>query len=126
MSETFGNVILEAFASGLPVVAFDSPGVNERVVHNHNGLLVSPQEDFSEALWALCYDNLLRRRLSYTARHSAELQDWEPIFDGLVCRYRQHVLGRTAGLGLRCSPALKRTASILIPKSLITPLQKKA
>jgi glycosyltransferase involved in cell wall biosynthesis len=96
-SETFGNVILEALASGLPVVAFDSPGVNERVLHDHNGLLVPPRGDLAEALATMCRDAALRRRLSEAARRSAESYDWEPIFDRLVSRYRQHALSASPG-----------------------------
>jgi glycosyltransferase involved in cell wall biosynthesis len=94
-SETFGNVVLEALASGLPVVGFDSPGVNERVAHDHNGLLVPMESDFAQALSQVCDDDGLRRRLTGAARRSAESQDWEPIFDRLEKQYRQQALAYT-------------------------------
>jgi glycosyltransferase involved in cell wall biosynthesis len=93
-SETFGNVVLEAQSSGLPVVAFDSPGVNERVAHEHNGLLVPAGGDFAAALRGVCENDSLRRRLTEEARRSAELQDWEPIFDRLEEQYRQEASRR--------------------------------
>lgn len=40
-SETQGMVVTEAMAAGLPVVAFDAPGVREVVVNDKNGLLLS-------------------------------------------------------------------------------------
>jgi glycosyltransferase involved in cell wall biosynthesis len=93
-SETFGNVVLEAQASGLPVVAFDSPGVNERVAHDYNGLLVPADGDFASTLEEICERDDLRRRLTGAARHSAEVQDWEPIFDRLEMQYREQAHGR--------------------------------
>ena len=40
VSETMGNVVVEAMAAGLPVVAFDSEGVRDSVLHNETGILV--------------------------------------------------------------------------------------
>ena len=40
VSETMGNVVVEAMAAGLPVVAFDSEGVGDSVLHNETGILV--------------------------------------------------------------------------------------
>ena len=45
LSETFGNVTLEALASGLPVVAFDTAAAAEHVAHGASGLLVSPGDE---------------------------------------------------------------------------------
>ncbi len=49
-SETQGMVVTEAMAAGLPVVAFDAPGVREVVINNNNGLLLS--ETSAKALTA--------------------------------------------------------------------------
>src|SRR5262249_30177260 len=87
LSETFGNVVLEAQASGLPVVGFNCQGVSERVTPEHDGLLVAPGGDLTPALRRLCDDVELRRRFGEEARRKAEAQDWKPIFDELESRY---------------------------------------
>jgi glycosyltransferase involved in cell wall biosynthesis len=89
LSETFGNVILEAQASGLPVVGFEDKAVLERVHHGCDGLLVPLGGDLAEPLLRLCQDQALRNRLAAAARLTAERQDWKPIFDELEERYRR-------------------------------------
>jgi glycosyltransferase involved in cell wall biosynthesis len=96
LSETFGNVMLEAQASGLPVVGFDCQGVNERVTPEVNGLLVPVSDDLAPALWRLCQDRDLRQRLGRAARARAEQQDWKPIFDELEQRYLRLVEGQVS------------------------------
>ncbi len=88
LSETFGNVVLEAQASGLPVVGFDSQGVNEQVVPGENGYLVRVGGDLVPPLARLCEDAALRRRMGEAARRRAEGLDWKPIFDDLEERYQ--------------------------------------
>jgi glycosyltransferase involved in cell wall biosynthesis len=87
LSETFGNVILEAQASGLPVVGFDCQGPNERVTPEIDGLLVPMGGDLMPALRRLCADRALRERFGRASRAKAEGQDWQPIFDELERRY---------------------------------------
>jgi glycosyltransferase involved in cell wall biosynthesis len=87
LSETFGNVLLEAQASGLPVAAFDCEGPNERVTPEIDGLLVPAGGDLMPALLRLCQDRELRKRFGAAARAKAEAQDWRPIFDELEGRY---------------------------------------
>jgi glycosyltransferase involved in cell wall biosynthesis len=88
MSETFGNVLLEAQASGLPVVGFDCSGVDERVESGVDGLLVPVGGDLAPALMRLCEDRALRERFAQAALAKARAQDWQPIFDELERRYR--------------------------------------
>lgn len=64
------NVILEAFAAGLPVVSSDLPGIAEAVRHERTGLLAAPgdAEALRGALRRLLTDTDLRERLIRDAR----------------------------------------------------------
>ncbi len=85
-NETFGNVVLEAMASGLPVVAPDTGGQVDHVQHEVNGLIY-PAED-SDALVAavarLAADLPWARQLGAAGRVYAEGQRWDRILDGLI------------------------------------------
>ncbi|MGC8505012.1 MAG: glycosyltransferase family 4 protein [Acidithiobacillus sp.] len=92
-SETFGNVVLEAMASGLPVLAYDCPGVNEQFRHGEEGVLLPRDGDFAAAMEALCREPDLRRAMGNRARQRAEGCSWEAVFDELLAHY-QGVLER--------------------------------
>ena len=65
LTETFGNVVLEAMASGLPVVALRAGGVGETVRPGETGLLVEPSdppEKMADALLSLVERPDERRR----------------------------------------------------------------
>jgi glycosyltransferase involved in cell wall biosynthesis len=73
--EAFGNVIVEMFAAGLPVVAFDvNYGPREIIRDGENGILVRALEpkDLAEALSKLLKDVDLRRKMGANARQEAE------------------------------------------------------
>jgi glycosyltransferase involved in cell wall biosynthesis len=68
------NVVVEALAAGLPVVATDVGGVGEAVVHGHNGLL-APARDVgavADHLGSLLRDAPRRRMMGTRARETAE------------------------------------------------------
>lgn len=69
-SEAFGLVILEAMASGLPVVVSDLPGPASLVSHEETGFIVPPldSEKLSKALFALLRDSHLRAEMGERAR----------------------------------------------------------
>jgi glycosyltransferase involved in cell wall biosynthesis len=88
-TETFGNVALEAMASGLPVAGVASGGVTDFLFHGYNALL-SPQgsrEAFLENLVTFMEDSALRLNLAEKARKSALARDWNSVFDGLLNTY---------------------------------------
>jgi len=71
--EGFGNVLVEAMACGVPIVATSSPGTREIVTDGVDGLLVEQHEPeaVASALERALSDEPLRRRLSDAARRSA-------------------------------------------------------
>lgn len=73
-SEPFGRSVLEAQASGTPVVGGRGGGIPEFVEHEVTGLLVPPSDPqaFAAALQRLLDDEDLRERLSRSARAQAE------------------------------------------------------
>jgi glycosyltransferase involved in cell wall biosynthesis len=99
LTETFGNVILEAMASGLPVVAVRAGGPGETVRPGETGFLIGPDqppERFAAALLTLVDDAPLRRRLADSARAYACSQTWDAIMGALRQRYLAIVESRTA------------------------------
>jgi glycosyltransferase involved in cell wall biosynthesis/predicted metal-dependent phosphoesterase TrpH len=81
-TDTFGNVILEAQASGLPVIVSDSGGPKELVAHKANGLITKSHdvEDFTDAIRALVTDQTLRERMANSARDSVIDRSWPRAF----------------------------------------------
>ena len=85
-TETFGNVCLEALASGLPAVVADRGGVRETVVPGRTGLRVRPgdPDGFAEGCLRLLRCEEERRRLAEGARAEATSRSWAAILDGVL------------------------------------------
>jgi len=81
-TDTFGNVIIEAQASGVPVVVSDSGGPKELVDDKTNGLVTKSHdvEDFTRAIRALIVDPALRERMGGCARQSVVDRSWPNAF----------------------------------------------
>jgi len=90
-TETFGNVILEAFASKLPVLAVNRGGVVDNIIHGKTGWLVKAQdvEAFRAGIITLVENQLLRAQLANSARHYAEKMSWEKILADLTSSYQE-------------------------------------
>jgi glycosyltransferase involved in cell wall biosynthesis len=88
--ETFGNVVLEAMASGLPVVAPRSGGLLDFTRHGEHGLLFAPDslEAFIAAAQLLAADAPLARRFGANGRRQAELLSWERVSEKLLADYQ--------------------------------------
>ncbi|GAB6083229.1 glycosyltransferase family 1 protein [Desulfuromonas carbonis] len=89
LSETFGNVVLEALASGLPTVAFNVPGPRDILLSGESGILVEEQSAtaLAAALQSLVDDAQMRQRLGRAARLYAEDQNWEEINSAVRDQY---------------------------------------
>ncbi|HAK07683.1 MAG TPA: glycosyl transferase, partial [Spartobacteria bacterium] len=81
-TDTFGNVIIEAQASGVPVIVSDSGGPKELVEDNVNGLITKSHdvEDFSRAIRELVVDPARRERMGSRARQSVIDRTWPAAF----------------------------------------------
>ena len=89
-TETFGNVVTEAMASGLPLVGAAAGGVRDTVHEGKTGLLTSPRDpnSFAAGLLRLAEDDEERRRMGRKARLDAESRDWDRILYGVIEVYR--------------------------------------
>lgn len=96
-TETFGNVVLEALASGLPVIGVNSGGVKDSIKHNHNGILCAPRdiESFSNGILRLIEEDSLLSSLSYNAREYTLKKSWDHIFKTLISDYEEVLLQNT-------------------------------
>jgi len=83
LTETFGNVTLEAMASGLAVVAYDYAAAQQYLAHERSGLLApfDDGEEFVGLATALAADPARAASLRLQARASAERIDWDNVFD---------------------------------------------
>jgi glycosyltransferase involved in cell wall biosynthesis len=88
-NETFGNVVLEAMASGLPVIAPRSGGLVDHVINGKNGFLFEPDDltDLTNLVGWLISDRFYIRRLGAAARTYAKLQSWQTVLDALLDEY---------------------------------------
>jgi glycosyltransferase involved in cell wall biosynthesis len=89
-TETFGNVTLEAMASGLPCVCADATGSRSLVVHGVTGYLAQPRNAaaFAEHIAALAADRALRARLGEAARGRSLEFDWDETMARILGYYR--------------------------------------
>jgi len=94
-TETFGNVILEAFASGLPVVGADACGTRDLVTHGVNGLLARPNDgpDLANRIAELLGDRARLARLGEAAERTALRYQWPAVNRGLLESYRRVIDG---------------------------------
>lgn len=70
--ETFGRVVIEAMACGLPVICHKLGGYADWIIHAQNGFLFSTDDEAREILDSLVADRLLRQSVGANARRTVE------------------------------------------------------
>jgi phosphatidylinositol alpha 1,6-mannosyltransferase len=98
VTETFGNVTLEAMACGLPVVAARATGSASIVKHGTTGFLVEPGSitNFADRLQSYCDDDALRTEHGAAALAEAQKYEWDAINNVVAETYIRMIRQRAA------------------------------
>lgn len=88
-TDTYGNVVLEAQASGVPVIVSGGGGPKYLIKKGLTGFVADCDEDFSGIVSRLYHDPNERRRMATEARRHALNLSWERIFEELYQVYRE-------------------------------------
>lgn len=88
-TDTFGNVVLEAHASGVPAIVSDRGGPQEIVGHNQSGVVVDLSDNsrnavmLAEAMWSLATDSHRREDLKQRSLKTASESAWDSVLQTL-------------------------------------------
>ncbi|MEI6650091.1 MAG: glycosyltransferase family 4 protein [Candidatus Moraniibacteriota bacterium] len=90
LNEGMSNTVLEAIASGLPIVATVTGGTEELVSDGENGFFAEKEspEDLAAKLGTLIADPALRARMAVASRTKAESMSWKSVSQRYVEEYR--------------------------------------
>ncbi len=119
LTETFGNVIPEALASGLAVVAYAYAAAGQLITHDHNGVLVEldGEQRFVDAALALAIDSNRRNALRQAAPDSIAHLSWPTVTDSLVATLRAALNRHDLRISMPQS---------LLPSAALQPAQRKS
>jgi phosphatidylinositol alpha 1,6-mannosyltransferase len=93
-TDTFGNVVLEAFASGTPAVVTDGGGPKFIVREGVSGFVAHDSRQFMERTALLLRDPDLRARMASAAREQACGQSWDAVFKRVYEGYEVGIQAR--------------------------------
>jgi phosphatidylinositol alpha 1,6-mannosyltransferase len=99
VTETFGNVTLEAMACGLPVVAAKATGSQSLVKDGVSGRLIRPgaASEFADVLQHYCEDPAAREAAGNAGERAADRYGWDRVNQALVDTYLRILRQRKAG-----------------------------
>jgi glycosyltransferase involved in cell wall biosynthesis len=88
-TETFGNVVIEALASGTPVITANSGGVKDMIKAGVTGYLCETGnvQEFINAILQLLENDSLRKQIGFEGRNYALTKNWKHIFSSLLLHY---------------------------------------
>jgi glycosyltransferase involved in cell wall biosynthesis len=85
-TDTFGNVVLEALASGVPAIVTPDGGPKTIVRDHHTGRIVA-DEDFVTAIADILANPAQHQAMRTAARAYAETASWDSVFEGIYAAY---------------------------------------
>jgi glycosyltransferase involved in cell wall biosynthesis len=91
LNEGMSNSMLEALASGLPLIATDTGGTKELIAEDINGFVVKMEDahDLAEKIEKLMNDPDLKKRMGEESRKKAEMMSWEKVAEGYFNLYKK-------------------------------------
>ncbi len=99
-TDTFGNVVLEALASGVPAIVTPDGGPKS-IVRDHETGRVVGDEEFAAAIAMVLADPARHAAMRAAARAYAETASWDSVFEGVYAAYETILPGwERAGNGL--------------------------
>ena len=95
--ESFGIVLLEAMATGKPVVASNISGYASVITHGSEGLLVPPKQEvpLAQAITRLMKDEALRHKMGEQGRAKAQGYGWDRVSRMVMDYYTKILISRT-------------------------------
>lgn len=100
-TDTAGNVVLEAQASGLPVLVTDEGGPRENMIDGTTGMVCGSTREMSRAVAELCSRTARRAELAAAARIYALGRRWDRALAPLYASYREVASLRTVPTGMK-------------------------
>lgn len=96
-SESFGIILLEAMAAGLPVVASGIAGYRSVLTHNKEGLLVEPGDEMAiaQGIMSLLRDPHKRASMAAQGERTAQRYDWSAVAPRILDYYGELVEARS-------------------------------
>jgi glycosyltransferase involved in cell wall biosynthesis len=99
-TDTAGNVVLEAQASGLPVLVTDEGGPQENMIDGHTGATCPSTRDLCRQVLELCVRVERRRAMGAAARQYALGRQWDSALAPLYQAYRDVAASATTSAGI--------------------------
>jgi glycosyltransferase involved in cell wall biosynthesis len=117
-TDTFGNVVLEALASGVPAVVTNKGGPKFIVDHGRSGFICSSDEEFTAAVLRLISSSSLQRDMAAAGRQRAQRASWDSVFASVYETYRRELPGLSEDMRIVRFPERMTSISprLLLPR----------
>lgn len=115
-TDTFGNVVLESLASGVPALVTDAGGPRFIVRQNQTGFVAASVSEFVDQICWMQDHPGERRAMGAAARQQALAASWDNVFDSVYDLYRRLLEG-----DLRSYRSSVQPGQLLLPRMLPRP-----